>query len=178
MLCKSSLLSVNKAVRVSMPMSVCLTSEESWLPRLLASHQLALNPPRVLRQTLCIRCFHSLPLEISVFDLNYIPLCRCVKLNFPYRGSIKVHFKLIFHYNVSPVSTLLLPLFLLCPSLLPWLVSFYLVLLFHVFILWVLFSLDLLWSQAIIGWCTDSQTMSLNHHKDFCLLDNTGEYFV
>lgn len=31
---------------------------------------------------------------------------------------------------------------------------------------------------VIIGWCTDSPTMSLNHHEDFCLLENKGEYFV
>ena len=31
---------------------------------------------------------------------------------------------------------------------------------------------------VIIGWCTDSQTMTLNHHEQFCLLENIEEYFV
>lgn len=67
----------------------------------------------------------------------------------------------------------------LSPS--PRLVCFYPILMCHLFILWVSPSLPLPGPIAvplIIGWCTDSQTMSLNHHEHFCLLENIEEYFV
>ncbi len=44
----------------------------------------------------------------------------------------------------------------------------------HLLILWV----SILSEPVIIGLCTDSQTMPLNHREHFCLLWNIGKYSI